>query len=133
MPMRGKLDADSVRLQPGKGSKQRGGGPGGAYWHIYVGDKRVGNVYINVIHQPHLGEHASIQIQINKSEQGHGIGSIAYRLACDASQHDIVYAHMRKSNAPSRKAAKAAGFEVVKDERIMQLLMRWQRKRPTAE
>ncbi len=131
MPIRGKVDANSVRLQPGKGSKQRGGGPGGAYWHIYIGEKRAGNVYINVIDQPLVGVHASIQIQINKADQGRGIGSIAYRLACEASQHDIVYAHMRKSNTGSRKAAQAAGFEVVNDDRITQLLMRRQRERPS--
>ena len=121
------VSPDQVRLEEGKGSRGRGGGPGGHYWHIYVGDTRVGNVYVNVIDEPPVGKHASIQIQINKAQQGRGIGKVAYRLASEESGHDTVYAHMRKSNIASRKAAAAAGYEVVDDDRVRQLLMRWRR------
>ncbi|MGI8624791.1 MAG: GNAT family N-acetyltransferase [Solirubrobacteraceae bacterium] len=121
------VDSALVRLKQGKGSAGRGGGPGGKYWHIYVGEERVGNVYVNVIDEPPPGEHASLQIQINKTHQGLGIGKIAYRLASQGSGHDIVYAHMSKKNVASRKAAEAAGFEVIDDDRIRQLLMRWSR------
>ncbi len=121
------VSPDEVRLERGKGSRGRGSGPGGSYWHIYAGDKRVGNVNVNVIDEEPVGEHASIQIQINKADQGRGIGKLAYRLACEQSAHDTIYAHMRKSNIASRKAAAAAGFEVVDDERVRQLLMRWSR------
>ncbi len=124
-----KVSPDAVELLPGKGAKGRGGGPGGAYWHIHADGKRAGNVYINVIDEPPLGRHASIQIQLNKDQQGKGIGSVAYRLASEQSEHDEVYAHMAKKNIASRKAAAAAGYEVVEDERVRQLLMRW--RRPT--
>jgi RimJ/RimL family protein N-acetyltransferase len=121
------VDPASIHLKRGKGSSGRGGGPGGKYWHIHVGDERVGNVYVNVIDEPPLGEHVSLQIQINKARQGEGIGKIAYRLASEDSGHDVVYAHMSKKNVASRKAAEAAGYEVVDDDRVRQLLMRWSR------
>jgi RimJ/RimL family protein N-acetyltransferase len=124
---RDRVEPSDVRLEEGRGSAGRGSGPGGHYWHIYANDKRAGNVYINLIDEDPVGEHASIQIQINKADQGRGIGSVAYRLASEQSQHDVVYAHMRKSNVASRKAAEAAGYEVVEDERVRQLLMRWRR------
>jgi RimJ/RimL family protein N-acetyltransferase len=121
------VSPDEVRLEEGKGSRGRGEGPGGHYWHIHVGDRRVGNVYINLIDEEPVGLHASIQIQINKAQQGRGIGKIAYRLASEQSGHDTVYAHMRKSNVASRKAAEAAGYTSINDERVRQLLMRWNR------
>jgi RimJ/RimL family protein N-acetyltransferase len=118
---------DQIRLVEGKGSKDRGGGPGGGYWHIHVDDRRVGTVYVNVIDEPPIGRHASLQIHINKPDQGRKIARVAYRLASEASGHDMVFAHMRKSNIASRKAAEAAGYEVVDDDRVRQLLMRWRR------
>jgi RimJ/RimL family protein N-acetyltransferase len=123
------VDPSSIRLERGKGSAGRGAGAGGRYWHIYQGDERVGNVYVNEIDEAPLGRHASLQIQINKAHQRRGIGKVAYRLASEDSGHDVVYAHMRKSNAGSRRAAQAAGYEVVEDDRIGQLLMRWTRSR----
>lgn len=119
---------DTIRLVSGKGSTGRGGGLGGHYWHIYVGETRAGHIFINVINEEPFGEHASIQIQVNKSLHGRGIGKVAYRLACEQSKHDIIIAHMRKSNVPSQKAAEAAGFVVVDDPAISQLAMQWTRK-----
>ena len=122
------VDPKDVTLVEGKGSAERGGGPGGHYWHIQVGDKRAGHVFINVITDQFFGEHPSIQIHINQSEQGKQIGRVAYRLACEQSSHDKIYAHMRKSNIASRRAAEEAGFEVIEDKRNPQLSMVWQRK-----
>lgn len=121
------VELADVRLERGAGGAGRGGGPGGAYWHVYVGPTRAGNVYINVIDEPPVGEHASIQIQINKAWQGRGVGRTAYGLACEASDHDQIYAHMRKSNIGSRKAAEHAGFVVVDRIATPQLLMVWTR------
>lgn len=42
--------------------------------------------------------------------RGGQIGRIAYQYCCELSRHDVVYAHMRKSNTASRKAAEHAGF-----------------------
>lgn len=123
------VDPDEVRLVRGTGSTGRGGGTGGGFWHIYVGDTRAGSIYINVIDEPPLGPHASIQIRVNQSWQGRGVGRIAYRLASEASDHDIVYAHMRKSNLASRAAATHAGYTPIHDETVRQLIMIW--KRPT--
>jgi len=119
---------EDVCLVPGKGSKGRGGGRGGAYWHIYVGEQRAGSVYINVIDEPLFGQHASIQIQVNARQRGQHIGRLAYRKACDQSEHNEVIAHMRKSNLASRRAAEAAGFQVVEDDSIPQLAMIWRRE-----
>jgi RimJ/RimL family protein N-acetyltransferase len=123
------VDPSTVRLERGRGSKGRGDGRGGNYWHVYAADRRAGHVYVNVVDDDSLGPHASIQIQINKALQGRGIGKIAYRLAAEQSGHDTVYAHMRKSNTASRRAAEAAGFHVLDAPGERQLLMRWQRLR----
>jgi hypothetical protein len=121
------VNPGDVTLVAGKGSSDRGGGPGGHYWHIQAGGKRAGYVFINIIRDEVFGEHPSIQIHINQSERGKQIGRIAYRLACEQSNYDKIYAHMRKSNIASRRAAEEAGFKVVEDERIPQLSMVWQR------
>lgn len=121
------VDVKDVSIVEGKGSSERGGGPGGRYWHIQVGDKRAGYVFINIIRDEFFGEHPSIQIHINQSERGKQIGRVAYRLACEQSGYDKVYAHMRKSNIASKRAAEEAGFKAVEDERIPQLSMIWQR------
>lgn len=123
------VNPNGVNLVEGKGSSKSGGGPGGRYWHIQVGNKRVGNVFINIIKNEFFGEHPSIQIHLNQSARGMRIGRVAYRLACEQSGYDQVYAHMRKSNIASRRAAEEAGFEVIDDERIPQLSMKWQRQK----
>ena len=122
-----KVDAAIVRLESGNGSAGRGGGPRGHYWHIHLADTRVGYVYINELEESPFGKHASIQIHINQTHRGRGIGSVAYRLACEQSVHDVVIATMRKSNLASKHAAAQAGFKVVEDIKIPQLAMRWTR------
>ena len=123
------IDAASVGLIPGKGSAGRGGDSGGHYWHIHAGEARAGYVYINIIDEPPFGKHPLIQIHINQSSRGRGIGRIAYRAACEASGHDMIIVHMRKSNVASQRAAAAAGFEVVDDPAIAQLAMAWRRRK----
>jgi Acetyltransferase (GNAT) family len=122
------VTAKDVRLEKGKGTKLRGGGPKGSYWHIFIGEERAGHIYVNIIDQHPFGTHPSIQIFLNKDQRGRHIGRVAYRLACEASGCNEVYAHMRKSNIASRKAAEEAGFSVVEDDSIPQLAMVWRRK-----
>jgi hypothetical protein len=122
------VDPALVRLVPGKGSAGRGGEEDGHYWHIHAGEARAGYIYINIIDEPPFGKHPSIQIHINQSQRGRGIGRIAYRAACEASGHHMVIAHMRKSNVASQRAAGAAGFEIVDDPVITQLAMVWRRR-----
>ena len=114
-----------MRLKRGRGSKDRGGDPGGEYWHVYAGTTRTGHVYINLIEDDLVGEHASIQIKINAAHRGRGIGKVAYRLAVNESKYNLIYAHMRKSNTFSRKAAEAAGLDLVEELVSPQLLMVW--------
>jgi RimJ/RimL family protein N-acetyltransferase len=121
------IDVKSIHLVEGKGSKGRGGDPDGFYWHIYVDEKRVGYVFVNVIEDEILGKHPSLQIHINKGQRGKGIGQVAYRLACEASSYPKVFAHMRKSNIASRAAAKRAGFKILNNKRFSQLVMVWER------
>lgn len=122
-----KVDPASVTLEAGKGSTDRGGGPGGHYWHIHLFDTRVGYVYINELDEAPFGKHASIQIHINQTHRGRGIGSVAYRLACEQSVHEVIIATMRKSNLASQRAAAQAGFKVIEDIKIPQKAMRWTR------
>lgn len=105
------------------GTRGKGSGPGGEKWRIDVHSTRAGEVFINLIDEPPLGPHASIQIFLNVKSQGRGIGRVAYRKACEASQHDTVYAHMRKSNIASRRAAEEAGFVDVTPSGFIQLIM----------
>jgi RimJ/RimL family protein N-acetyltransferase len=114
-----------IRLVEGKGSDKHGGGAGGHYWHIYNGDKRAGHIFINLISDEYIGPHASVQIFLNQAERGKQIGRIAYRLACEISGYDTVYAHMRKSNKASIRAAEEAGFAVVDNKDISQRTMVW--------
>lgn len=121
--------AKDVTLVEGTGTVKHGGGPGGRYWHIYVGEERAGYIYINIITDESFGKHPSIQIFINKSDRGKQIGRVAYRLACEQSAYDTIYAHMRKSNLGSMRAAEEAGFTVVKRKALPQLSMVWRRKK----
>lgn len=109
-PKAPRVDAGAVALVHMKGTPGRGGGTGGEAWRIEVGGHRVGVTFVNLIDEPPIGRHASIQIYLNQRSQGRGIGRVAYRMACEASRYDIIYAHMRKSNIASRRAAEAAGF-----------------------
>jgi RimJ/RimL family protein N-acetyltransferase len=123
------LDPRKIHLVQGKGTKGKGGDAGGYYWHIHVDETRAGFVFINWIDEEPIGEHASIQIKVNKNLQNRGIGRVAYQLACEESHYDTVYAHMRKSNVASRKAAENAGFKVLENDKIPQLVMFWNRKK----
>lgn len=121
------IQPDQVSLVSTKGTRDRGGGLGGHAWRIEVDGKRAGVVFINWIDEAPVGEHASIQIYLNEVSQGRQIGPVAYRQACKASNYDVIYAHMRKSNVASRRAAEKVGFK--EDNRLghSQLLMVWQR------
>jgi hypothetical protein len=123
-----KAQPSMVRLEAGKGASGRGGGSGGHYWHIHLDVVRVGYVYINVISEPPFGKHASIQIHINETHRGRGIGRVAYKLACENGIHDEVIATMRKSNLASQRAAAEAGFSVIENVKYSQMAMRWTRK-----
>ncbi|RTM10593.1 MAG: N-acetyltransferase [Hyphomicrobiales bacterium] len=116
-----------VVLAPAKGTTGRGGGEGGEAWRIEVHGQRAGIVFINLIDEPPVGEHASIQIYLNKPSQGRHIGRVAYRKACEASRYDVIYAHMRKSNHASRRAAEEAGFKEDARPGAVQLLLVWRR------
>jgi RimJ/RimL family protein N-acetyltransferase len=122
-----KVEPQNVRLVVGKGSPAKGGGAGGHYWHIYTGEKRVGNVFINIVEDAILGKHASIQIHVNQQERSRGIGSVAYQLAAEQSGYNDVYAVIAKKNVASQKAARNAGFKELEDVEFPQILMVWNR------
>jgi hypothetical protein len=119
-----KVGDGQVALVPRKGRKAKGDGPGGEYWEVQLDGKRAGEVFVNVIDQPPVGRHASLQIFLNKPEQGKGVGRIAYRMAAESSQHDSIYLHMRKANLASRIAAEAAGFKDVTPPMVTQLILK---------
>lgn len=122
-----KVAREDVQLMPLKPTPGKGSGPGGHKWRIDCRGQRAGEVFINVIDEKPVGEHASIQIFLNAKSQGRGIGRLGYEMACRASQHAVIYAHMRKSNLASRKAAQAAGFVEASLPGMTQLLMKWTR------
>ena len=116
-----------LELVPTKGTKGRGGGPDSEAWRIEWNGRRAGQVFINLIEQPPIGKHASIQIHLNLASQGRGIGSICYRWACERSQYNVIYAHMQKSNIASARAAEKAGFVDETSAQERQKLMVWRR------
>jgi hypothetical protein len=122
-----KIAPDKVELLEKPGHKDKGGGPGGEYWDVVIGGTRAGEVFVNVIDEPPIGKHASLQIFLNQDRQGKGVGRVAYRKAADASHYDDLYLHMRKSNLASRLAAEAAGFRDVSPPGTTQLILRRQR------
>ncbi len=124
---RPKADESDVALIAKKGRKNKGDGPGGEYWEITLDGRRAGEVFVNVIDEPPLGVHASLQIFLNKPVQGRGIGRIAYRRAADASAHQCIHLHMRKANVASKIAAEAAGFVDVSPPEITQLILKRER------
>ena len=115
----------AVKLIQSKGFKGRGGGAGGYYWHIYQGGVRAGHVYINSIEDEVLGKHSSLSLEVNKTMQGKGIGTEAYRLASEQSNLPKLYIHIRKTNIASRKAAEKAGFKAIETPHNRQLTMLW--------
>lgn len=123
-----RVSTHEVSLHPLHGTPGKGGCPGGEKWRIDYAGMRAGEVFINLIDERPLGQHASIQIFLNLKSQGRGIGRIGYFKACQASSHAVIYAHMRKSNFASCKAAEAAGFIDVTPPGVTQLIMVWIRK-----
>jgi len=123
-----KVEAAEVELLPTKGTPGKGGGPGGRSWIIRAAGDRAGVIYVNVIDEPPVGKHPSIQIFLNKASQGRGIGRVAYRMASEASGYEVIYAHMRKANVASRRAAEEAGYVDASPPGFAQLIMKWKRR-----
>lgn len=119
-----KVESERVALVAKRGRKGKGDKPGGEYWEVQLDGKRVGEVFINLIDEQPIGVHASLQIFLNVKDQGKGVGRIAYRMAAEASQHDMIYLHMRKSNDASRIAAQVAGFTDVSPAEVTQLILK---------
>lgn len=119
-----KIDPSKVQLVPRPGPKDKGDGAGGEYWDVMVEGIRAGEVFVNVIDEPPLGKHASMQIFLNGPYQGKGVGRAAYLKAAEASLHEPLYLHMRKSNHASRLAAVAAGFRDAALPGIVQLILK---------
>ncbi|GGB72702.1 GNAT family N-acetyltransferase [Blastomonas aquatica] len=125
-----KIDAARITLIAKRARKGKGDGNEGEYWEIQCDGKRAGEVFVNLIDEHPVGVHASLQIFLNAKAQGQGIGRVAYRLAADASRHDPIYLHMRKSNDASRIAAEHAGFFDVSQPEIIQRIMKRHRNSP---
>lgn len=124
---RPKVAEGDVELVAKAGRKGKGDGAGGEYWDVIVAGRRAGEVFVNVIDEPPIGRHASLQIFLNKPDQARGIGRIAYRSAAEASSHPLIYLHMRKANVASRIAAEAAGFVDATPSGFTQLILKRRR------
>ena len=123
-----KIDPDQVQLVAKPGPKDKGDGPNGEYWDVMVDGVRAGEIFVNVIDEAPIGRHASMQIFLNQTDQGKGVGRVAYGKAAEASRHNPIYLHMRKSNLASRLAAEAAGFVDASPAGITQLILKRERK-----
>ena len=136
VPVKSKLGPvvpEDVQFIRTPGTREHGGGPGGEAWIILAEDKRAGTAYINMVEDPERGRHASFHVFLNRPSQGRQIGRAAYRLCCQESKHDIIFAHMRKSNIASRKAAEHAGFVNASKPNDAQLVMVWRKPQTPGE
>ncbi|MEZ8187125.1 hypothetical protein ACED29_15025 [Shewanella sp. 5S214] len=124
----GPVSAEDVEFLRTSGSRHKGGGPGCEAWLVMVNGKRAGTAYINLLDDPIRGRHPSFHVFLNRPSQGRQIGRVVYKSCCLLSQYDVIYAHMRKSNTASRKAAEHGGFIDVTDRGDAQLVMVWCRK-----
>ncbi|MEZ4850667.1 MAG: GNAT family N-acetyltransferase [Bacteroidia bacterium] len=129
MKSKEKVLEKDITLLPGKGSKNSVKGPGSFYWHIFHKNQRVGRVYINKATKDSEEAYGVITIEINQKDRSRGIGSIAYKKACELSEYSEVLAEMRKTNKASRIAAERAGFQIKKDQKGGQLKMIWKKNR----
>lgn len=91
-------------------------------WKIYYKDSLAGKVSIKKSDKP------TLDIHVSKKYRSRGIGSKAIALALKNSDLDKVYAHIRKSNVASIKAARSAGFKESKDAKSRQIIMEWSKK-----
>lgn len=121
---------EEVELVEGRGAHKTRGGSGGRYWHIHHRGDRVGRAYINY-HETEPGSpRPSITVELNERRRGFGIGTIAFRRACELSQYAKVYASVRKGNIASRKALEGAGFKPVEGWKGPELYLVWERYDP---
>ncbi|MFB9843905.1 GNAT family N-acetyltransferase [Mucilaginibacter ginsenosidivorans] len=120
------IDPSKLTLKAGQGQNLHDHNRG-KYWHIHLGDVRVGKIYIDFLENEVLGNHPSIDIFINKEYQGRHIGRYAYNMACEQSGLNRVYMHTRKSNIASIRAAEEAGFKEVVDKVFRQVVMVWEK------
>lgn len=91
-----------------KTQKRRTANDPSLFWHLFVGNRRVGKAYMNVYTDHRNGPF--VTVMINKDAQGRGIGTEAFKRACKESGFDVVYAEVRRNNKPSQRALRSAGF-----------------------
>ena len=96
------------------------------YWHIYHGGNRAGSVSIDFSEEG-TARDASINVQLNQRSRGRGIGTVAFRRACELSGLKEIVASIRKGNIGSRIAAERAGFIPLENQPSGELLMVWRR------
>lgn len=124
--MEPKVSEEDVELIEGKGKHKAKGGLERLYWHIYYRNKRAGRAYIAYYEKPD-GPRPSITVELNERSRGRGIGTIAFRKACELSKYGEVYASVRKGNIASRKALERAGFKPVAGWEGAELYLVWER------
>ncbi len=123
----GPVKADDIEIISTSGTRHKGGGPGCEAWIVMAEGKRAGVAYINLLDDHIRGLHPSFHVFLNRPSQGRQIGRTVYKQCCLLSRYDVIYAHMRKSNTASRKAAEHAGFNDVSVKGDIQLVMVWRR------
>lgn len=121
-----RVDPAEVQLIAGRVIILKGGGKR-LYWHVFHAGKHAGHVSIDYHGTFGNPQDASIDVQLNKRSQGRGIGTLAFRRACELSGLPEVLASIRKGNHASRIAAERAGFFPLDEQPSGELLMVWRR------
>lgn len=98
-----------------------------AYWHIYVQDKRVGRVWLSRNPTSEELPGVYITVEINKPEQGKGVGQVVFRRAAELSNESSIIGVSRKSNIGSIKAMERAGYSLTGTTKSGESVYTWHR------
>lgn len=98
------------------------------FWHLFVGDRRVGKAYMSIYTDHRNG--AFVTVMINKNAQGRGIGTEVFKRVCEESGFDVVYAEVRRNNKPSQRALRRAGFTEFARNASGEDILVWRRSAP---
>lgn len=117
-----------VVLKPAASRLETKDGAERLYWHVLFQGKTAGHAFIDIVVHENGEMDPSITVELNRASRGRGIGTLAFRLACEASNLKRVYASIRKTNLASRIAVERAGFQFLSKDSSGSLTYEWVRQ-----
>lgn len=121
--MNEKVASYDIYLRDGRPSNQQYH----AYWHVWMRNKRVGRAWLTKNPASEEEPGIYITVEINKTEQGKGIGQIVFRRAAELSNELVIYGVTRKSNVASVMAMQRAGYSLAATTKSGEGCYKWDR------